>query len=59
VRECCIPNYLTCPTGLGSVVVFTATMFALWEGVKDGSAAIVIVQAGIFAEASRQLVKSA
>ncbi|KAF9015690.1 P-loop containing nucleoside triphosphate hydrolase protein [Cyathus striatus] len=44
---------------LGSVVVFTATTFALWKGVTDGSAAIVIVQAGIFAEASRQLVRVA
>ncbi|KAG6837333.1 hypothetical protein H0H93_011428 [Arthromyces matolae] len=42
---------------LGSVVVFSATMFALWSGVTNGSAAIAIVQAGIFAEASRQLVK--
>ncbi|KAF8167359.1 pleiotropic drug resistance ABC transporter [Crassisporium funariophilum] len=42
---------------LGSVVVFAATMFALWKGVTNGSAAIVIVQAGIFADASRQLVK--
>ncbi|KAG5638390.1 hypothetical protein H0H81_000286 [Sphagnurus paluster] len=32
-------------------------MFALWKGVTNGSTAIVIVQAGIFAEASRQLVK--
>jgi len=45
--------------GLGSVVVFAATMFALWRGVSNGSAAIVIVQAGIFAEASRQLVRLA
>ncbi|KAF8078960.1 ATP-binding cassette transporter [Lyophyllum atratum] len=44
---------------LGSVVVFAATMFALWKGVTNGSTAIVIVQAGIFAEASRQLVKVA
>ncbi|GLB35831.1 putative ABC transporter transmembrane region [Lyophyllum shimeji] len=44
---------------LGSVVVFAATMFALWQGVTNGSTAIVIVQAGIFAEASRQLVKVA
>ena len=43
--------------GLGSVVVFSATMFALWSGVTNGLAAIVIVQAGIFAEASRQLVR--
>ncbi|KAG5732825.1 ATP-dependent bile acid permease, partial [Termitomyces sp. T112] len=42
---------------LGSVVVFTATIFALWSEVTNGSTAIVIVQAGIFAEASRQLVK--
>ncbi|PPQ69785.1 hypothetical protein CVT26_014173 [Gymnopilus dilepis] len=44
---------------LGSVIVFAATMFALWQGVTNGSAAIVIVQAGIFADASRQLVKVA
>ncbi|KIM47463.1 hypothetical protein M413DRAFT_22125 [Hebeloma cylindrosporum] len=44
---------------LGSLVVFSATVFALWQGVTDGSAAIVIVQAGIFADASRQLVKVA
>jgi hypothetical protein len=43
--------------GLGSVVVFLTTLFALWKGVSDGSTAIVIVQAGIFADASRQLVK--
>jgi hypothetical protein len=45
------------PVGLGSVVVFLATMFALWKGITNGSTAIVIVQAGIFAEASRELVK--
>lgn len=44
-------------SGLGSVVVFATTIFALWKGVTNGSAAIVIVQAGIFAEASRQFVK--
>jgi hypothetical protein len=44
-------------SGLGSVVVFLTTMFTLWKGVSDGSTAIAIVQAGIFAEASRQLVK--
>ncbi|KAK7063980.1 P-loop containing nucleoside triphosphate hydrolase protein [Favolaschia claudopus] len=44
---------------LGSVVVFATTLFALWAGVSNGAAAIVIVQAGIFAEASRQLVKVA
>ncbi|KAH7930921.1 pleiotropic drug resistance ABC transporter [Leucogyrophana mollusca] len=42
---------------LGSVVVYATTLFALWQGVTNGSAAIVIVQAGIFAEASRQLVR--
>lgn len=45
--------------GLGSVVVFAATMFALLSGVTDGSAAIVMVQAGMFADASRQLIKVA
>ncbi|KAF5323393.1 hypothetical protein D9611_005605 [Ephemerocybe angulata] len=44
---------------LGSLVVFAATIFALYQGVSNGSAAIVIVQAGIFAEASRQLVRVA
>ncbi|KJA28401.1 hypothetical protein HYPSUDRAFT_62031 [Hypholoma sublateritium FD-334 SS-4] len=44
---------------LGSVVVLAATLFALWQGVADGFAAIVIVQAGIFADASRQLVRVA
>ncbi|EMD33950.1 hypothetical protein CERSUDRAFT_117480 [Gelatoporia subvermispora B] len=42
---------------LGSVVVFCTTNFALWTGVSSGYAALVIVQAGIFAEASRQLVR--
>lgn len=41
------------------MVVFAATIFALWSGVRDGLAAIVIVQAGAFADASRQLVKVA
>jgi ABC-type multidrug transport system fused ATPase/permease subunit len=50
-------NLLIVLTGLGSVIVFAATLFALREGVTDGSTAIVIVQAGIFSEASRQLVK--
>lgn len=45
------------PLGLGSVVVYLTTLFALARGVSNGSAAIVIVQAGIFAEASRQLVR--
>lgn len=43
--------------GLGSLVVFLATLFALWKGVDNGYAAVVIVQSGIFAEASRQLVR--
>jgi len=34
-------------------------MFALLSGTNDGLSAIVIVQAGIFADASRQLVKAA
>ncbi|KAL7279294.1 hypothetical protein ACG7TL_007135 [Trametes sanguinea] len=42
---------------LGSVVVFLTTLFALWTGVSSGYAALVIVQAGVFAEASRQLVR--
>ncbi|CAL1717117.1 unnamed protein product [Somion occarium] len=42
---------------LGSVIVFMSTVFALWTGVNDGLAALVIIQAGVFAEASRQLVR--
>lgn len=38
-------------------MVLLATVFALWRRVSDGFAAVVIVQAGIFAEASRQLVR--
>lgn len=49
--------HLHAKSGLGSVVVFATTIFALWMGVTNGAAAIVIVQAGIFAEASRQLVR--
>ncbi|KDQ63255.1 hypothetical protein JAAARDRAFT_29273 [Jaapia argillacea MUCL 33604] len=44
---------------LGSVVVFLTTVFALWTGVSDGFAALVIVQAGVFADASRLLVRVA
>ncbi|EPQ60440.1 pleiotropic drug resistance ABC transporter [Gloeophyllum trabeum ATCC 11539] len=44
---------------LGSVVVYLTTLFALWSGVSDGFAALVIVQAGVFAEASRVLVRVA
>lgn len=46
-------------TGLGSLVVFASTLFAIWADIPNGSTAIVIVQAGMFAEASRQLVKVA
>ncbi|QRV91281.1 ABC transporter [Ceratobasidium sp. AG-Ba] len=42
---------------LGSVVVMLGTLFALLSGVRAGTAAVVIVQAGVFAEASRQLVR--
>lgn len=38
-------------------MVYLTTLFALSQGVSNGSAAVVIVQAGIFAEASRQLVR--
>ncbi|TFK56635.1 pleiotropic drug resistance ABC transporter [Heliocybe sulcata] len=44
---------------LGSVVVFMTTLFALWSNISDGFAALVIVQAGVFAEASRVLVRVA
>ena len=43
--------------GLGSIVVFFATVFALLANVSNGLAAIVIVQSAVFAEASRQLVR--
>ena len=43
--------------GLGSVVVFMTTLFALGTGVSPGFAALVIVQAGEFADASRSLVR--
>jgi hypothetical protein len=42
---------------LGSVVVYLTTLFALSSGVSTGFAAVVILNAGVFAEASRQLVK--
>ncbi|KAF8522635.1 P-loop containing nucleoside triphosphate hydrolase protein, partial [Hysterangium stoloniferum] len=42
---------------LGSVVVFCATIFSLWAGVDSGYAAVIIVQAGVFAESSRQLIR--
>ena len=41
------------------MVVFAAAMFALWQGVADGTAAIIFVQASIFADASRELVRVA
>jgi len=34
-----------------------ATLFALHAGITDGFTAVVISQAGAFAEANRQLVK--
>ncbi len=37
--------------------MFLTTIFALWSGIGDGLAALVIVQSEGFAEASRQLVK--
>ena len=42
---------------LGSIVVFFTTLFALASGVSEGLAAVVIIQSGIFAEASRTLVR--
>ena len=42
---------------LGFIVVFLTTLFVLYSGIQDGFAAIAIIQAAIFAEASRQLVK--
>lgn len=45
--------------GLGSLVVVTATVFALWRGLSAGDAAVVITQAGLFADASRHLVSVA
>jgi ABC-type multidrug transport system fused ATPase/permease subunit len=44
---------------LGSLVVFTTSIFALWAGVSDGYAALVFVQAQAFADATRQLVRVA
>ncbi|KAF9567761.1 pleiotropic drug resistance ABC transporter [Agrocybe pediades] len=44
---------------LGSVVVFTATMFALWQGVSNGTAAVIIAQAADFSSSSRNLVRVA
>lgn len=41
---------------LGSVVVFLTTCFALSSGVGEGFAAISVVQAEIFAQATRSLV---
>jgi hypothetical protein len=42
--------------GLGSVVVFLTTCFALLSGVSEGFAAISVVQAEIFAQSTRALV---
>ncbi|KAK0475960.1 hypothetical protein EDD18DRAFT_1470066 [Armillaria luteobubalina] len=44
---------------LGSVVVFATTIFASRMGVQSGAAVIVIVQSGIFAKASQQLIRVA
>ena len=57
VHTICRSVMLSLLPGLGSLVVFLATLFALWKGVDNGYAAVAIVQSGIFAEASRQLVK--
>ncbi|XP_006460356.1 hypothetical protein AGABI2DRAFT_203369 [Agaricus bisporus var. bisporus H97] len=46
-------------SGLGSVVVFVATLFALRGGISNGLTAVVMTQAAQFAEANRQLVKVA
>jgi len=53
----CLRHVTNESEGLGSVVVFCATLFSLWAGVESGYAAVIIVQAGVFAEASRQLIK--
>ncbi|KAG8812390.1 hypothetical protein FRC17_002041 [Serendipita sp. 399] len=42
---------------LGSVVVYLTTLFALSAKVSTGFAAVVILNAEVFAEASRQLVR--
>ncbi|KIO19698.1 hypothetical protein M407DRAFT_82489 [Tulasnella calospora MUT 4182] len=42
---------------LGSIIVYLTTLFALWTHVPEGMTALVIVNAGIFAEASRRLVR--
>ncbi|KAG2046102.1 hypothetical protein BDR06DRAFT_977728 [Suillus hirtellus] len=44
-------------TCLGSVFVYPTTLFALSQGVSNAPSAIIIVQAGTFAEASRELVR--
>ena len=38
-------------------MILAATLFALWSGTTDGSTAIVIFQTGIFANASRMLIR--
>jgi ABC-type multidrug transport system fused ATPase/permease subunit len=52
-------TYFELILGLGSLIVFAATMFVLWQGVADGTAAIIFVQASTFADASRHLVQVA
>ena len=44
--------------GLGACIVFLVTVFTLYSGSIGGIAAVVIMQAGIFVDASRQLVRS-
>lgn len=55
----CLIRLTPSTSGLASLVIFAATFFALHLGVTNGAAAIVILQAGIFAESSRQLVRVA
>ena len=50
-------TYFNFILGLGSLVTFMATVFALRQGVADGTAAIIFMQASVFANASRQLVR--
>ena len=42
---------------LGFIIMFLTTLFVLYSGIQEGFAAIAIIQATMFAEASRQLVK--
>ena len=42
---------------LGSIIVFFSSLAVLWTNVPEGLAGVAIVNAGVFAEASRQLVR--